>query len=126
MSPEDIIAKLGKWSEDDGELIGLPESQTVEFKKLYSLAVAGVSEHVIGVDVHPVAVTFARVTYLLAIGLERLQSPERGPVSIPVYLGDSIQWGQIDSLFSQGALAVPTGEGATLFSKDLRLRRPSP
>ena len=33
----------------------------------------GVTRHVIGVDVHPVAVTLARVTYLLAIGVERLQ-----------------------------------------------------
>jgi hypothetical protein len=34
-------------------------------------AVRGVVSHVTGVDVHPVAVTFARVTYLLAVGMDR-------------------------------------------------------
>jgi Type I restriction-modification system methyltransferase subunit len=48
-------------------------------------------ERVVGIDVHPVAVIIARVAYLLAIGHERLQSrPEA--ISIPVYLGDSLQW----------------------------------
>lgn len=32
----------------------------------------GVTRHVLGMDLHPVAVTLARVTYLLAIGRERL------------------------------------------------------
>src|SRR5699024_11989167 len=36
-------------------------------------AIAGVVEHVFGMDIHPVAVALARVTYLLAIGSERLQ-----------------------------------------------------
>lgn len=48
-------------------------------------------ERVIGIDAHPVAVIIARITYLLAIGPEHLQSrPEA--ISIPVYLGDSLQW----------------------------------
>lgn len=59
-----------------------------------AVAVNNVTAHVIGMDVHPVAVTLARVTYLLAIGLDRLKDPERGPISIPVYLGDSMQWEQ--------------------------------
>ena len=43
-----------------------------------------------GFDVHPVAVIFARVTYLLALG-EAL--PGRGgDISLPVYLGDALQW----------------------------------
>ena len=42
----------------------------------------------IGVDVHPVAVTLARVTYLLAIGVTRLQADDRPPFAVPVYLGD--------------------------------------
>ena len=45
---------------------------------------------VIGVDVHPLAVQIARVTYLLALGEERLQ--DHPPLAIPVYLGDSLQW----------------------------------
>lgn len=48
-------------------------------------------ERVIGIDVHPVAVIIARVAYLLAIGHERLQSRPQA-ISIPVYLGDSLQW----------------------------------
>ncbi len=48
-------------------------------------------EQVIGIDVHPVAVLVARVSYLLAIGEERLRSrPEA--IALPVYLGDSLQW----------------------------------
>ena len=43
-----------------------------------------------GIDVHPVAVQIARVTYLLALGEERLR--ERPPLAIPVYMGDSLQW----------------------------------
>ena len=55
-------------------------------------ALAKLTQHVMGMDIHPVAVTFARVTYLLAIGTERLQADDRLPISIPIYLGDSIQW----------------------------------
>ena len=43
---------------------------------------------------HPVAVTLARVTYLLAIGQERLLEEDRPGFHVPVYLGDSVQWGQ--------------------------------
>jgi hypothetical protein len=48
-------------------------------------------DRVRGIDVHPVAVQIARVTYLLAMGQERLRN-RTGPLSIPVYLGDSLQW----------------------------------
>ena len=44
-----------------------------------------------GIDVHPVAVQIARVTYLLALGVERLKN-RPGELSIPVYIGDSLQW----------------------------------
>jgi SAM-dependent methyltransferase len=57
-------------------------------------ALDGVAEHVMGTDIHPVAVTFARVTYLLALGPGRLQAEGRPALSIPVYLGDTMQWGQ--------------------------------
>jgi SAM-dependent methyltransferase len=57
-----------------------------------SEAVSSVVHHVIGIDVHPVAVTLARVTYLLAIGGDRLQN--RPEFSVPVFLGDSMRWGQ--------------------------------
>ena len=83
-------------------------------------AVAGVSAHVFGVDVHPVAVTLARVTYLLAIGTERLAAPDRRPLRVPVFLGDSVQWGQSDDLFASDTLNVSTGDGVGLFAEQLR------
>ena len=48
------------------------------------------TETIAGIDVHPVAVAIARVTYLLALGEKRLRSrPTR--LTVPVYLGDSLQ-----------------------------------
>ena len=83
-------------------------------------AVAGVSDHVCGVDVHPVAVTLARVTYLLAIGTERLSAPDRRPLRVPVFLGDSVQWGQRGDIFASETLNVSTDDGAQLFADQLR------
>jgi hypothetical protein len=75
---------------------------------------------VLGIDLHPVAVALARVTYLLAIGRERLTDASRGPITVPVYLGDSIQWTQRTDLFSEGQLLIPTGAGDQLFEDELR------
>ncbi|RZD67801.1 restriction endonuclease [Streptomyces albidoflavus] len=83
-------------------------------------ALENVTRHVVGVDVHPVAVTFARVTYLLAIGMDRLQAEDRPPLSIPVYLGDSVQWGQERTLLTSDGLTVPTDDGAQLFADELK------
>jgi hypothetical protein len=49
------------------------------------------TDHVFGLDVHPVAVLFSRVSYLLAIGVDRLRQRSK-QIFIPVYLGDSTQW----------------------------------
>ncbi|MGW3755141.1 N-6 DNA methylase [Streptomyces sp. NPDC005134] len=83
-------------------------------------ALEGVTRNVIGVDVHPVAVTLARVTYLLAIGMERLQAEDRPAFSVPVYLGDSVQWGQERTLLSAEGLTVPTDDGAQIFAEELK------
>jgi hypothetical protein len=48
-----------------------------------------VCAHVVGMDIHPVAVIIARVTYLLA--LAPTLATRKGALSIPVYLGDSMQ-----------------------------------
>lgn len=73
-------------------------------------AVAGVTAHVFGMDVHPVAVALARVTYLLALGSERLTSPDRPPISVPIYLGDSMQWDQHhEHLSTPNAVTIATG-----------------
>ncbi|MCJ2130911.1 N-6 DNA methylase [Methylobacterium sp. E-045] len=61
---------------------------------------------VTGLDVHPVAVIFARVTYLLALG-DAL--PGRGgDISLPVYLGDALQWNvKRDAFESDLVVEVP-------------------
>lgn len=81
-------------------------------------ALARVTNLVYGMDVHPVAVTLARVTYLLALGTHRL-SGQRDTITIPVYLGDSVQWGNVSSLLNDDGLTVPTNDGHDLFSADL-------
>jgi hypothetical protein len=48
-----------------------------------------VCAHVAGLDIHPVAIIIARVTYLLA--LTPALASRSGTLSIPVYLGDSLQ-----------------------------------
>jgi predicted RNA methylase len=50
---------------------------------------AEVCDHVAGMDIHPVAVIIARVTFLLA--LAPALAARLGPLSIPVYLGDAMQ-----------------------------------
>ncbi len=52
--------------------------------------VATCADRVLGIDVHPVAVALARVTWLLALG-DLVQ--DRPPtLNVPVYMGDSMQW----------------------------------
>jgi hypothetical protein len=47
------------------------------------------AQHVAGMDIHPVAVIIARVTYLLA--LVPVIRNRKGTISTPVYLGDAMQ-----------------------------------
>lgn len=54
-------------------------------------ALTGCCTKVLGIDVHPVAVQIARVTYVLALG-DRLTAANRPALTLPVYLGDSMQW----------------------------------
>lgn len=83
-------------------------------------ALANLTDRVLGIDLHPVAVSLARVTYLLAIGRDRLTDSSRGPITVPVYLGDSIQWTQRVDLFNGGQLVIATGTGGQLFEDELR------
>ena len=83
-------------------------------------SMARASSQVIGIDLHPVAVSLARVTYLLALGRERLASPERGTLSVPIYLGDSLGWDQAEDILSVDMLIIPTETGDQLFSAPLR------
>jgi len=79
-----------------------------------------VSSRVMGIDLHPVAVALARVTYLLALGRERLNAPDRGSLSVPIYLGDSLGWDQREDLLSLNQLVIPTEVGDQLLSHELR------
>lgn len=54
-----------------------------------SRMVESLLSHVVGIDVHPLAVTVARATYVLAI--KDLLPQVSHPVSIPVYLSNSLQ-----------------------------------
>ncbi|MEV4990180.1 Eco57I restriction-modification methylase domain-containing protein [Pseudarthrobacter sp. LMD1-1-1.1] len=67
---------------------------------------AGLQHSVFGMDIHPVSVILARVTYLMAIGQARLQS-KRGSVVVPVYLGDSMQWSR-DAAIENNLVTVST------------------
>jgi SAM-dependent methyltransferase len=80
-------------------------------------ALARVVTHVSGIDLHPVAVTLARVTYLLAIGRARLL--DRGELTIPVFLGDSVRWEQDATLLAQGGITIHTSDGMELFAQEL-------
>lgn len=80
-------------------------------------AINGVVTHVFGMDIHPVAVALARVTYLLAIGTKRLQARRDG-FSVPVYIGDSIQWEQSANLFAAAdTVTIPTS-GSHILADD--------
>jgi len=80
-------------------------------------ALARVVANVHGIDLHPVAVTLARVTYLLAIGRDRLR--DRDALSVPVYLGDSIRWEQDTSLLQQGGITIQTSAELVLHAQEL-------
>jgi SAM-dependent methyltransferase len=83
----------------------------------------GVTAHVVGMDLHPVAVTLARVTYLLAIGRARLVDDDRGEIRVPVFLGDSMQWRRkTHDLLTSSELVVEVNDQRELFvASDFRL-----
>lgn len=84
-------------------------------------AMERVTSRVMGIDLHPVAVALARVTYLLALGRDRLNAPGRGDLSVPIYLGDSLGWTQREEdILTVGHLVIPTETGEHLLSGELR------
>jgi hypothetical protein len=71
------------------------------------------TQHVAGMDIHPVAVIIARVTYLLA--LVPVLRNRKGAISTPVYLGDAMQL-SISEMIGGKELSIrvpppPAGEG---------------
>jgi hypothetical protein len=83
--------------------------------------IRGVRDHVLGFDVHPVAVTLARVTYLLAIGPARLQAADRPEFVVPVYLADALPWGEETDAFTHEGLSVPAVLDRETFLSDPNL-----
>jgi len=78
--------------------------------------VAHLEEHVFGLDLHPVSVLLARVTYLLALG-EVLRG-ERSSIWVPIHLGDSMQWAQ-PSRQEENSIRIKTdGADMTAFNPD--------
>ena len=61
-------------------------------------------DRVFGIDIHPVSAVLARVTYLLAIGRDRLS--DRDSLTVPVYLGDSVQWTRAAGSFSNDDIVI--------------------
>ena len=74
-------------------------------------AVGGLLDHVIGIDVHPVAVHLARATWTLAArdALEgAVEDGEAVSATVPVYLGDSLQLrAETSGMFAQQTVAIP-------------------
>jgi SAM-dependent methyltransferase len=69
------------------------------------------TSHVVGVDIHPVAVIIARVTYLLA--LAPAIATRDGELFIPVYLGDAMQLSTSNMLSGKElSIVVPAPPGA--------------
>ncbi|MGA2319736.1 MAG: N-6 DNA methylase [Solirubrobacteraceae bacterium] len=82
-----------------------------------------VTNSIFGMDLHPVAVTLAQTTYLLAIGRDRLLQ-RIDAVNIPVYLGDSMRWeAAAENVFtSSGDVVLHTAGEAQgqLFGSEIR------
>jgi hypothetical protein len=71
------------------------------------------AERIAGIDIHPVAVIFARVTYLLAL-MPTLQKGRPRSVSVPVYLGDALQWNAREFMNQRDLeIVVPAPKEAT-------------
>lgn len=68
------------------------------------------AEKIAGIDIHPVAVIFARATWLLAISpVLTVGRPER--FALPVYLGDALQWHGGDLASEDFEITVPEVPG---------------
>lgn len=73
------------------------------------------AEHVAGLDIHPVAVIIARVTYLLALVQGNALTQRSGALVVPVYLGDSMQL-SVRTIMKHRELTIdvpPGSEGET-------------
>ena len=81
------------------------------------VALARVVAQVQGMDLHPVAVTLARVTYLLALTPSRLA--DREELTVPVFLGDSVRWEHDGISLSANGMRVRTSDDLELVEDEL-------
>ena len=82
-------------------LITYADKENISSKEMISR----ICEKIAGIDIHPVAVIFSRITYLLAM-LDKIKQKRPDNVIIPVYLGDSLQRGR-DEVFRELRILVP-------------------
>ena len=82
--------------------------------------------NVAGIDVHPVAVIIARVTYLLAL-MPALRAEHPGSVTLPVYLGDALQW-NLARIGEQGKQPdlLAAGDTLEIFVPPVEIAEPVP
>ena len=81
-------------------------------------ALERVVSQVQGMDLHPVAVTLARVTYLLALTPTRLA--DRDDLTVPVFLGDSVRWEQDSTVKTDDGITIRTADPLELVDDELQ------
>ena len=85
-------------------LIETAKKQNFSSQEIVSL----ICEKVAGIDIHPVAVIFSKITYLLAMQKEvKKERPDK--VIVPIYLGDTLQWSK-DAVLGQYNLRIEVPE----------------
>ena len=99
-------------------LIRKAKKQGVSTKKIIEL----ICEKIAGIDIHPVAVIFSRITYLLAM-LEEIKEDRPDDVIVPIYLGDSLQWSK-DEVLGQYNLRIEVPEDKNTGAKRRELLFP--
>ncbi len=88
-------------------LISKAKTEKINTKETIKL----VSEKIAGIDIHPVAVIFSRITYLLALlsKIKEIETNRPDKITIPVYLGDSLQWSK-DEILGKYELKIQVPE----------------
>ena len=99
-------------------LISQAHKENLSSKKIIDL----VCEKIAGIDIHPVAVIFSRITYLLAM-LQEIKKDRPNNVNIPVYLGDSLQW-EKEKMGDSYDMIVHVPKDETIQAKRRQLRFP--
>ncbi len=89
-------------------------------------AVSRAADNIAGIDIHPVAVIFARVTWLLAL-MPALRTGRLGTITLPVYLGDALQWNLTRTGGDEAELELFAGrEALEIYVPPVQVRDPEP